>query len=131
MNHTPMIVFVCEHGAAKSVLAATYFNKLAYEKGLNIRAVARGTRPDPELSQKTIAGLFEDGLTPLESAPKKLLPADVETAQRIITFCELPNEYQQKMPVEQWGDVPSVSENYEIARDVILEHLDRLVAELN
>jgi hypothetical protein len=28
----PTIVFVCEHGAAKSVIAAAYFNKLAQEK---------------------------------------------------------------------------------------------------
>ncbi len=50
MTQTPIIVFVCEHGAAKSVIAATYFNKLANEKGLNLKAIARGTHPDQELS---------------------------------------------------------------------------------
>jgi hypothetical protein len=30
------IVFVCEHGAAKSVIATAYFNKLAAERGLRI-----------------------------------------------------------------------------------------------
>ena len=125
------IVFVCEHGAAKSILAATYFNKLAYEKGLNIKAVARGTHPDAELSRKTVDGLFEDGLTPSESAPQKLLLTDVENAQCIISFCDLPAEYRQNMPVEQWDDVPPVSENYKTARDAILERLDRLVTELS
>lgn len=125
------IVFVCEHGAAKSIVAATYFNKLAREKGLNIKAVARGTHPDQELSQTAITGLLEDGLTPLESIPIKLLATDLETAQQIITFCELPAEYRLKVPVEQWDDTPPVSENYQAARAVILEHLDRLIAELN
>lgn len=30
---TPAILFVCEHGAAKSVLAAAYFDKLARNAG--------------------------------------------------------------------------------------------------
>ena len=31
---TPAVMFVCEHGAAKSVIATAYFNKLAAERGL-------------------------------------------------------------------------------------------------
>jgi len=131
MTDTSTIVFVCEHGAAKSVLAAAYFNKLAHERGIRMRAVARGTHPDLELSQKTITGLFEDGLAPSDAIPKKLSSADMQTAQRIITFCELPTEYQQKIPVEPWDDVPPVSENYQTARNVILERLNRLIAEMN
>ena len=66
------IIFVCEHGAAKSVIAASYFNKLANEKGLNLQAIARGTNPDQTLSPKTVKGLMEDGLQPTESIPQKL-----------------------------------------------------------
>jgi protein-tyrosine-phosphatase len=40
------IIFVCEHGAAKSVIAAAYFNRFAEQRGLNLRAAARGTNPD-------------------------------------------------------------------------------------
>ena len=32
-SKAPMILFVCEHGAAKSVIAAAYFDKLAKERG--------------------------------------------------------------------------------------------------
>jgi arsenate reductase len=131
MTDPPIIVFVCEHGAAKSVLAAAYFNKLACEKGFSLRAVARGTHPDAALSQKTVAGLLEDGLTPSESTPKNLSPADMESAQRIISFCELPAEYDSDVSVEQWDGVPPVSESYQTARDAILGRLDRLLAELN
>jgi hypothetical protein len=35
----PRIVLVCEHGAAKSVIAAAYFNKLA-ERGLREPAMS-------------------------------------------------------------------------------------------
>ena len=41
----PAVVFVCEHGAAKSVVATAYFNKLAAERNLPFRATFRGTVP--------------------------------------------------------------------------------------
>jgi protein-tyrosine-phosphatase len=127
MTKTPTLIFVCEHGAAKSVVAAAYFNKLASERDLKIRAIARGTTPDAELSPKTVEGLKNDGLTPTESAPQKLSLADMESAQRVVAFCNLPEEYQSKAPTEQWNDVPPVSEDYEKARDAILEKVNQLV----
>ena len=130
MSDHPHIVFVCEHGAAKSVIAAAYFNKLSSESGLQIQAVALGTDPDRELSAIAIAGLREDGLTPTESVPQKLSLKDVDSAQRIVSFCELPEEYHKKTFVERWDDIPPVSENYEKARDEILERLRRLMQQL-
>ena len=123
MTQPRIIVFVCEHGAAKSVIAAAYFNKLVGETGLELRAIARGTDPDKGLSAKAVLGLHADGLTPTESVPQKLSLADIESARQIVSFCELPKEYQQKSIVEQWDGVPPVSENYEKARDAILERL--------
>jgi len=127
MNQNQPIVFVCEHGAAKSIIAAAYFNKLAQEKNLEVRAIARGTHPDLELSPKAIAGLKDDGLSPTELVPQQLSLADIQSAQRIITFCELPAEYQTKASVDLWDGVPPVSENYEKARDAILEHINQLL----
>lgn len=127
MTQPRIIVFICEHGAAKSVIAAAYFNKLAGESGLDLRAIARGTDPDHELSASAIAGLRADGLTPTESAPQKLSLEDVESAQQVISFCELSEEYQQKAVIEQWENIPAVSENYEKARAAILERLNGLL----
>ena len=126
MNNN-LVVFVCEHGAAKSVIAAAYFNKLAGERNVDLHAIARGTTPDAELSPKAIAGLRIDGLIPEASAPIKLSLADVESASRIITFCDLPEEYQNRAVVEQWDDVPPVSENYEKARDAIIAHIHKVI----
>ncbi|HMS00111.1 MAG TPA: hypothetical protein PKK96_14505 [Anaerolineales bacterium] len=125
MNKT--LLFICEHGAAKSIIAATYFNKLASEANLELRAVARGTNPDAELSPKTVAGLQADGLTPTESSPQKLSLADIESSQQVVTFCELPEEYRNKTAVEQWDEVPPVSEDYEKARDAIVERIRWLI----
>ena len=126
-----MIVFVCEHGAAKSILAAAHFNKLAGEKGLNLQAVARGTNPDQALSPIAVAGLHKDGLAPTESVPRKLSLADVESGQQVVTFCEVPVEYHEKAVIERWDGVSPVSENYEQARDAILERINKLINTLS
>ena len=124
------IVFVCEHGAAKSILAAAYFNEMAGSARLDIEAVARGTNPDSALSEQVIKGLAKDGLQPTESAPRKLAFEDAQSAHRIIGFCELPPEYQEPALVEQWDGIPAVSENYDEARDAIIEHLNDLLQNL-
>ena len=130
MPQPAVIVFVCEHGAAKSIIAATYFNRLAREKNLHLHAVARGTHPDAELSPHTVAGLQEDGLTPTESIPIKLTWEDIGAGQRIVSFCDLPDKYHHKAVVEQWRDVPPVSENYGQSRDAILARLQKLIDDL-
>ena len=127
MNQNSRIVFVCEHGAAKSIIAAAYFNKLANETGSELRAVARGINPDDELSPKAITGLRDDGLTPTETVPQILSLQDINSAQRIVSFCELPEEYQTKAIIDQWNNIPPVSENYKKARDAILERLNELL----
>ena len=127
MNKNSRIVFVCEHGAAKSVIAAAYFNKIAREIGLSERAIARGTNPDSELSEKAVTGLMEDGLTSSESTPQKLSSEDLGIAKQVITFCKLPENYQHEKAIEYWDDVPPVSEDYERARDAILMHIKKLI----
>ena len=125
--NTKTILFVCEHGAAKSIVAAAHFNKLASERDLNVRAIARGTSPDAELSPKAVEGLQRDGLTPTESFPKRISLEEVEPATKIVSFCELPEEYQGKANLERWEDIPPVSEDYDNARDAILEKLRRVI----
>ena len=129
MSSNPVIVFVCEHGAAKSVIAAAHFNKLAKEKGMNLRGIARGTHPDAQLSSKAIAGLGQQGLASMESIPKKLAREDVESAERVVCFCELPAEYLPPARIEQWEDIPPVSESYETARDAIVERIHQMLNE--
>ncbi|HSM72026.1 MAG TPA: hypothetical protein VK851_10825 [Anaerolineales bacterium] len=125
------IVFVCEHGAAKGIVASVWFNKLAAKNGLDIHAVARGIHPDAELGPRAVSGLADDGLAPAESAPQKLSLADVESAQHMVTFCELPQEYQDKASAESWAEVPDVSDGYESARDAIVAHIEELIERLN
>ena len=131
MNKTHTVIFVCEHGAAKSVVAAAYFNKMARERKLAVQAIARGAHPDPELAQPALDGLQRDGLAFDRQKPIKLSRTEAAAAVYVVTFCPLPAGYNQATPVEQWDNIPPVSENYDEARRAILERMPQLFAKLH
>jgi protein-tyrosine-phosphatase len=124
------IVFVCEHGAAKSIIAAAYFNKLAKEKNMKVQAFARGTNPDQELAPPALSGLLADGLAVPGERPTLLSQKDIADARALITFCDIPDEYQNPETVEDWSDVPPVSVDYERSRNSILKHIEEFLAKL-
>ena len=123
------VLFVCEHGSAKSVVAAAHFNKLAAERALPFRAVSRGTSPDAANHPVAVRGLEADRLVP-QARPCQLSAADVESAHRVVCFSELPVEYSTQVRVEVWM-VPPVSESYEESRSAIVRHLERLLEDLS
>jgi|SRR5262245_12951806 len=129
-EQTPVVIFVCEHGAAKSILSAALFNKLARERGLNLQAIARGTNPDPEISPKVTRGLQADGMVASEPTPKKISKTDLISARRVITFCALPDDYPGSVQVENWDDVLPAIDDYGKARDKLTERISRLLEEL-
>ena len=127
-NAEPTVLFVCEHGAAKSIIAAAHFNDLAEKRGLQARAIARGTNPDPVVSPKAAAGLRSEGLAVSPQKPQIASDSDVSSAIRVVTLgCKLP----QKVTATDWNDIPSVSENYPAASRVLRTHVEALVDELS
>lgn len=126
----PVVVFVCEHGSAKSVIAAAHFNNLARERNLKLRAISRGTNPDQEIAPNAAEGLQADGLAVGREKPKRLSRSDVSIAIRVVAFCELPDAYSKGVRVEQWNEMPAVSEDYNKARDAIVERVRHLLDEL-
>lgn len=124
-----VVVFVCEHGSAKSVVAASHFNALAGARGLEVRAVARGTVPDAELPAGVLAGLSRDGREPATLKPTKLEPNEVALALRVIAFLDLPADLDPDHRATRW-QVPAVSVDYEAARAVIVQRVEALLDEL-
>jgi arsenate reductase len=123
------VLFVCEHGSAKSVVAAAHFNRIAADRGLPFRAISRGTVPDPEMAPAAVKGLLGDGLKPADPAPTKLTQSDLDTAARVVTFCDLPPDLKTATPVERW-EVPPVSTEYAKSREAMLGLMERLLLEL-
>jgi arsenate reductase len=125
------VVFVCEHGAAKSVIAAAYFNQLATERGLAVRAIARGADPQANPSTKTMEGLKADGMTAIPEAPQPLKAGDVRSASEIVTFdCEEPTMKALSAMGTCWNDVPALADGYAGTRDGIRTHVARLVGDI-
>jgi protein-tyrosine-phosphatase len=122
------VLFVCLHGAAKSVIAAAHFRRLAAARGLAVGAVAAGTEPDPQLAPGAVKGLAGDGLSPAPARPRPVTLYDLDAAVRIVGF-GCPVVPARSQTVDQW-DVPAVSDGYEAARDRIVANVERLVAEL-
>ncbi len=123
----PHVVFVCEHGAAKSLIATAYFNKLAVERGLAARATFRGVDPQDALSVKAVAGLKEDGLTVPDGRPTAIGVADVTAATHIFAIgCVLPASATQSGKAGAWDDVPD-DQGYGPMRDAIVRHVRALI----
>jgi len=124
------IVFVCEHGAALSVVAAAYFNKLAQEQQLRLHAVPRGATPQEGLSLQAISGLKRDGLAPEIQKPLGLSLVELAGARRVVTFFPIPSEFSSLTPVENWEDVTWGPGSYENSRDAIVGHMQDLLSRL-
>ena len=127
---TPAVVFVCEHGAAKSVIATAYFNKLARERGLPYRATFRGTDPQAELSVSSLKGLREDGIEIPSGKPTAISAADVEKATHLFAIgCTLPAAARSSGKASDWRDVPD-GQGYGPMRDAIVRHVAALLDDL-
>src|SRR6266542_4462908 len=121
----PIVVFVCEHGAAKSVIATTYFNKIAAERGLHARAVYRGVNPQADLSVGALKGLRDDGLTVPDQKPSPITQADVDTATIMFAIgCTLPSTAARSGKADTWDDVPE-DKGYGATRDVFKRDIER------
>jgi arsenate reductase (thioredoxin) len=125
------VLFLCPHGAAKSVMAAAYFQRLIEERHLRLRADAAGTDPSPEVSPAVVALLGEEGIDVAHYQPRAVTKDDIELAVRVVSLgCPVNDLPVVPTEIEHWDDVPLPSINLVATRDTILSHVERLVAEL-
>ena len=90
MGSARTILFLCPHNAAKSVLAAAYFDQLARDRGLDYRAASAGTSPDAAPSPAVVALLRDEGIDVAGHRPRRLTTEDLTSAQRVISLgCDL------------------------------------------
>ena len=131
MGSLRTVVFVCQHGAAKSILAAALLERLAIEHGLPIRALARGTELEPQVAVAVVAGLLAKGVDVRAWQPRQVTRDDLARAWRVISFGpELAHLLPHGALVERWNDVPAVAEGVEAAASAIAERLRELVKDI-
>src|SRR5258708_25264441 len=121
------VVFVCEHGSAKSVIAASEFTRMAKEQGLAVNILARGTNPDADIPALVRDGLKADGHAVGGMKPTKVSEKDLKGATKIVSFGpDLKPLLAGGAVVSDWSATPSVSDDYRAARDYIRQQLEIL-----
>ena len=126
--HIRTVLFICEHGSAKNVVAVAHFNRLVVARGLDLRAISRGTTPDVSMHPAAVAGLAADGLG-ASGDPVLLSDTDLSDAIQVVTFSALPVSYRLPKGTQVWT-VPAVSEDYAGARTAIVSRLELLLEDL-
>jgi arsenate reductase (thioredoxin) len=127
----PTVLFMCPHGAAKSVLASAYFERLAKERGLNVRVETAGIDPDPAVSAAVAAHLKRQAYPVSKSNPRKVTSTDLESADVVISIgCDLSGLPEPRGKLVRWDEVPPPSEDFARADDAIRKRVTELIEEL-
>lgn len=129
-SRAQQVLFVCEHGAAKSVFAGSYFNAVAQREGLNARAVARGVDPDENIVERIRAEADAAGFPLCAARPVQLTRDDVTLADVVVAFDLQSPELETQGPHESWDGLPSLKQEFERGRAAIMSRVDALVAEM-
>jgi arsenate reductase (thioredoxin) len=119
-----LVLFVCDSGAAKSLIAAQHFNRIAETRGVLARAQAAGLEPDREVPRHIVAGLAADGFEVKDYVPHLLTNELVESAIRLVSFdCDVtPRAPRQR--VEMWSGIPPTTDGYERTREAIVTKVE-------
>jgi len=124
------VLFVCEHGNVKSLMAASYFNEIARARGLTMRALSRGSAPDSDTVPDAIRSQLQaEGFDVSDFHPAAVTSRDVAAAARVVTIgTSLPPSVTAKgTTIEQWNDVPAASADYGAARAVLRKRIEALL----
>lgn len=131
MHTSPTVLFICPHGAAKSVLASAYFQRLAGERGLNVRVVSAGTDPDATVAPSVAQHLATHGYAIPIDEPRRVTASDVADADVVISIgCDLADVPGPHEKVIAWDDVPALSDDFHRADEKIRERVLQLIDEL-
>jgi protein-tyrosine-phosphatase len=125
------VLFLCPHNAAKSVIAAAYFNKRALAEGLAWRADSAGTEPSETVSPVVVAMLSRDDLDVSHFKPRTVTPAELRDSGLVVSIGCTPQELSGvTREIEYWDDVPPVSQTPEGSREAIYQHVNEIIHSL-
>jgi arsenate reductase (thioredoxin) len=125
------ILFMCPHGAAKSVLASAYFQRLAKERGLNVHVASAGTEPDATVSPAVASHLTGRGYPVPIAKPRKVAPEEFASADVVVSMgCDLAALPPPRGRLVRWDEVPTLSDGFTAADEAIRKRVHDLVEEL-
>ena len=80
------VLFVCVRNSGRSQMAAAFFNALAEERGVDVRARSAGTHPAERLNPTVCGVLTEAGIDTSALEPDMLTDEMVERAAIVVTM---------------------------------------------
>jgi protein-tyrosine-phosphatase len=123
------VVFACQYGYAKSLVAAKHFERAAAAEGLNVRVLARGLTPNPEVPTPLAASIEGDGFA-LTGFQPTALDAQASGEAEFIVLFGIDNPFESSATTLRWDDVSALSEDYGKARGEITAHFASLIAQI-
>lgn len=126
------VLFLCPYGGAKSVIAASYFNRLISETSLPFVAVAASAETPYDSVPGPVADLLEQaGFAVRDFKPRRVDSGDIRGAQKIVSIdCDLGAVDLAGAEVERWDDVPKVSEDLAGSAAAIRKNVETLASAL-
>lgn len=127
------VVFVCEHGSAKSLVAASIFNRIAQDRGLAIHAVSRAAGAqtvDKSVPDIVARSMAQDGFQVASFSPQPLGSDEAARADHIVLIYDGPVEAASGLPVERWDGIAPVSSGYANARSALQSRVEALIVKL-
>lgn len=128
-RRTPVVLFVCQFGTAKSAIAREVFRAHARQRGLAVTAFSRGLTIEDHVTPLLRENLAADGINPLADKPEVLQPRDWQRADVVVAFNPLPPAVPRGK-VRDWTDLPSINDEYAKTRALMDQRLDALLVEL-
>lgn len=133
LEQNRVVVFICEHGNVKSLMAASYFNQIAKERKLPYLAISRGVEPDANSAPPAIVqGLAQDHIDVRDFRPQKIADAELNAASRVITIgTTLVNPTPALTDKRRkWNEVPPASVDFKASSQVLKSRVNALIDEL-
>jgi len=126
------VLFLCPYGGAKSVIAASYFNRLAEQHALPYVAIAAAAEePYAAVPAPVAEFLQRDGIDVRTFKPHHIAAEDVNGAAKVVSIdCNLDAVDLGGATVERWDDVPKVSDGVDASASAIRKHVEALAEEL-
>jgi arsenate reductase len=126
------VAFVCLHGSAKSLIAAEYFNCIAIERNLPLRATTSGPEPDNEVPENVVAGLKRHGIDFGQYHPALIAAEQLFDTSWIASFaCDAGRRLASSKPEERWDECPAVSSDFDTAWTFITGRVEKLISRLS
>jgi hypothetical protein len=125
---TPTMLFLCPHDAAKGVMTAAYFQRLAEQQGIDVHGIAAGIGPSAEISVRVAALLAKEGIEVSGSSPQRVTHDQMARAFRLRSQpSDLTSLPLADTNIEQWDDMPLPSQDRIASRNRFVEHVVQLV----